>query len=70
VDPSHKLAAILAADAAGFSRLMQDDEQATVTMLDASRAVFREHIEAHDGRVVDMAGDSALAAIAFQTLEV
>ena len=61
MDSSHKLAAILAADAAGYSRLMQDNEQATVAMLDAYRAVFREQIEAHQGRVVDMAGDSVLA---------
>ena len=40
---------------------MQDDEQATVARLDAYRAVFREQIEAHQGRVVDMAGDSVLA---------
>jgi DNA-binding NtrC family response regulator len=51
----------LAADVVGYSRLMQDDEQATVATLDASRQVFREHITAHQGRVVDMAGDSVLA---------
>ncbi len=59
---SRKLAAILAADVAGYSRLMQDDEQATVATLDTYRGVFRKLIEAHDGRVVDMAGDSVLAA--------
>jgi adenylate cyclase len=57
----HRLAAILAADAAAFSRLMHDDEQATVEALEASRAVFRERVEAEGGRVVDMAGDSVLA---------
>jgi adenylate cyclase len=55
------LAAILAADAAGYSRLMDGDERATVAALDAARQVFRRHIEAHRGRVVDMAGDSVLA---------
>lgn len=55
------LAAILAADAAGYSRLMDIDERATVAALDAARRVFRRHIEAHGGRVVDMAGDSVLA---------
>jgi class 3 adenylate cyclase/DNA-binding CsgD family transcriptional regulator/tetratricopeptide (TPR) repeat protein len=57
-----KLIAILAADAAGFSRLMASDEHATLTTLDAARAVFRAHIESHQGRVIDMAGDSVLAA--------
>ena len=58
---NHRLAAILAADAAGYSRLMSIDGQATVTALDSARAVFRTQIEAHHGRVVDMAGDSVLA---------
>jgi adenylate cyclase len=59
--PRHKLAAILAADAAGYSRLMADDDRATVRALDAARAVFRAKIETQQGRVVDMAGDSVLA---------
>jgi adenylate cyclase len=57
---TQKLEAILAADVAGYSRLMQDDD-ATVATLDAYRAVFREKIQAHRGRVVDMSGDSVLA---------
>lgn len=57
----HRLTAILAADAAGFSRLMAVDEHATVAALDAARRVFRDQIEAHQGRVIDMAGDSVLA---------
>lgn len=57
----HRLTAILAADVAGFSRLMAADERATVAALDAVRAVFRREIEANHGRVVDMAGDSILA---------
>jgi adenylate cyclase len=56
-----RIAAILAADAAGYSRLMADDETATIAALDAARAVFREHIEGEAGRVVDTAGDSVLA---------
>jgi TolB-like protein/class 3 adenylate cyclase len=55
------LAAILAADAAGYSRLMALDERATLAALDAAREVFRSTIEAHHGRVIDMAGDSILA---------
>src|SRR5262245_18982238 len=57
---TRKLEAILAADVAGYSRLMQDDDQATVATLDAYRSVFREQIQAPHGRVVDMAGDSVL----------
>src|SRR5690349_10078409 len=62
---TRKLEAILAADVAGYSRLMQEDDEATVATLEAHRTVFRERIEAHRGRVVDMAGDSVLAV--FQT---
>jgi adenylate cyclase len=40
---------------------MAADERATVAALDAARAAFREHIEANQGRVVDMAGDSVLS---------
>jgi len=58
---THRLLAILAADAAGYSRLMASDERATVSALEAARAVFRARIETNQGRVVDMAGDSVLA---------
>jgi len=54
-------AAILAADAAGYSHLMVGDDRATVAALDAARAVFRKQIESNQGRVVDMAGNSVLA---------
>lgn len=57
----HRLLSILAADAAGYSRLMADDDRATVVALDSARAVFRDRIESADGRIVDMAGDSVLA---------
>jgi adenylate cyclase len=51
----------MAADAAGYSRLMAQDEAATIAALNQSRLVFRVHIEAAHGRVVDTAGDSVLA---------
>jgi len=60
-DPHRRLVAILAADGAGFSRLMSQDEPAAVAALDVARAAFRAAIEANEGRVVDMAGDSVLA---------
>jgi adenylate cyclase len=56
-----RLAAILAADVAGYSRLMGDDERTTIDALNACRDLFRSAIEGHAGRVVDMAGDSVLA---------
>ena len=56
-----RLAAILAADVAGYSRLMEADERATVAKLDAYRTVFQERVAEHGGRVVDTAGDSVLA---------
>ena len=60
-DGQRKIAAIMAADVAGYSRLMADDDRATVAALNAARAVFRERIETRGGRVVDTAGDSVLA---------
>jgi len=56
-----RLAAILMADVAGYSRLMNCDECGTVAALDTARAVFRTTIDANRGRVIDMAGDSILA---------
>ncbi len=56
-----RVAAILAADAVGYSRLMADDEPATVAALDRARDVFHAHVEGNQGRVVDTAGDSVLA---------
>ena len=64
-DLKHRLAAILAADVAGYSRLMAADDRATVAALDAARGIFKLRIEANEGRVIDMAGDSVLAV--FQT---
>jgi adenylate cyclase len=58
---NRKLAAILAADVAGYSRLMGQDESDTVRALTESREVFVEHIARHRGHVVDTAGDSVLA---------
>lgn len=61
MEGNRKLAAILAADAVGYSRLMQDDEAATVRTLDEYRAVFAEQSAGRGGRIVDTAGDSVLA---------
>ncbi len=60
-EAKRKLAAILCADVAGYSRLMGDDERATMDTLNAYRDVFREHVSDRGGRVVDTAGDSVLS---------
>ena len=60
-EATQRLAAILAADVAGYTRLMRDDESATMATLEDFRGVFQRHIEANRGRVVDTAGDSVLA---------
>ena len=57
----HRLLAILAADAVGYSRLMSIDDHATVVALEAARAQFHAHVGASGGRVIDTAGDSVLA---------
>ncbi len=59
-----KLTAILCADVVGYSRLMGDDEEATVATLGAYRKVFTSKIKKHHGRVVDAKGDAILAEIA------
>ena len=59
-----KLTAILSADVAGYSRLMQDDEAATVTTLEAYKQIFFDLIKQHRGRVVDSPGDNLLAEFA------
>lgn len=56
-----KLTAILSADVAGYSRLMSDNERATLDTLTAYRQVIRERVERHGGRVVDAPGDALLA---------
>ena len=59
-----KLAAILSADVAGFSRLMGEDEAATVRTLGTCRNLVADVIAKHRGRVIDMPGDNVLAEFA------
>lgn len=56
-----KLAAIFYADVVGYSRLMRDDEIATVKTIKEYREVFSSLIRQHRGRIIDRAGDSILA---------
>ncbi len=59
-----KLTAILSADVIGYSRLMRDDEDATVRDLAAHRVLATVIIQQYDGRVVDSPGDNILAEFA------
>ena len=59
-----KLTAILSADAVGYSRLMRDDEEATVRDIAAHRVLITEIIQQHHGRVIDSPGDNILAEFA------
>jgi len=63
--PQRRLAAILAADVAGYSRMVGADEAGTLAAL---REVWAERfnpaVAAHDGRIVKMMGDGALVEFA------
>src|SRR5262245_65785592 len=59
-----KLAAILSADVEGYSRLMGDDEVATVHTITAYRALIASVVADRGGRVVDAPGDNVLAEFA------
>ncbi len=59
-----KLAAILCADVYGYSRLMGEDEEATLRTLSSHRTIIDSLIEQHRGRFVNSAGDSVLAEFA------
>lgn len=56
-----RLATILAADVVGYSRLMAEDEEATLRGLRAHRTVIDRLIARHDGRIFNTGGDSVLA---------
>ncbi len=59
-----RLAAIFAADIAGYSRLMAQDEIGTLARLKACRAIVDRLIAAHRGRIFNTAGDSVVADFA------
>jgi adenylate cyclase len=60
-DYKRKLTAILSADVKGYSRLMGDDEEATVSTITAYRGIIGSVVQRHRGRVVDSPGDNILA---------
>ena len=58
---ARRLAAILAADVAGYSKLMFEDEAGTLTLLKAHRAeLFDPEITSRGGRIVKLMGDGVL----------
>ena len=63
--PARRIAAILAADVAGYSRLVGDDEEGTLARLRAlRRELIDPEIGAHRGRIVKTAGDGMLVEFA------
>jgi len=63
-DFKRKLTAILSADVKGYSRLMGEDDEATVRTITTYREVITEVVQKHRGRVVDSPGDNILAEFA------
>src|SRR5262245_22142119 len=59
-----RLAAILSADVKGYSRLMGDDEIATIRTITEYRTLMAALIQQHRGRVIDSPGDNLLAEFA------
>ena len=56
-----RLTAILSADAVEYSRLMSENEEATVSTITAYREVLTTLIQQHNGKVLDSPGDNLLA---------
>ena len=63
-DFKRKLTAVFSADVAGYSRLMGEDEAATVKTLEAYKQIMFSLIKQHRGRVIDSPGDNLLAEFA------
>ncbi|MCC6767337.1 MAG: hypothetical protein IT293_22030 [Deltaproteobacteria bacterium] len=61
--PHRRLAAILSADAVGYSRRMAADEAATVAAMRAHRETLAGFVREHRGRVVNAVGDNLLAEL-------
>ena len=63
-DVKRRLAAIFSADVRNYSRLMRDDETATIRTLNTYRDLMTKLVQQHHGRVVDSPGDNLLAEFA------
>src|SRR5262249_51443749 len=63
--PRRRLAAILAADVVGYSRMMQADEAGTLAILKSRRSeILQPLVAKHHGRVVKLMGDGMLVEFA------
>lgn len=62
-DADRRLAAIVCADIAGYARLMEDDEEATVRRLRSWREQIGALVVEHRGRVADFTGENFLASL-------
>src|SRR5262245_25365094 len=63
--PRRRLAAILAADVVGYSRLMQADEAGTLATLKSRRVeILQPSVSKHHGRIVKLMGDGVLVEFA------
>ena len=60
----HRLAAIMATDVVGYSKLIQTDEAGTLAALGVIRAAIENQISQYRGRIANTAGDSVLAEFA------
>ena len=60
-DVKRKLSAIFSTDVEGYSRLMGEDELATIETLTSHKETMRKLIKQYRGRVVDSTGDNLLA---------
>jgi class 3 adenylate cyclase len=56
-----KIAAIMAADIASYSKLVAEDEEETLRRLESYRAVFQDFVARFSGRIFNTAGDAVLA---------
>ncbi len=56
-----KLVSILSADVAGYSRLMAENEEATLKLFREHKVVFESIVKMHKGRIFNTAGDAILA---------
>ena len=59
-----KLTALLSADVKGYSRIMGEDEKATIETLKTYREVMETLIHHYKGRVIDAPGDNVLSQFA------
>jgi adenylate cyclase len=59
-----KLAAILAADVAGYSRMMAENEEMTLRTLGTYRGTISDIVSEHGGRIFGTAGDSVVVEFA------